>query len=76
MAGCQRFLVCGWRLCSETEITNSSSIYSFIGLFLVSKKPNSPKIHIAIDGQHIKQVTSCMHMYIRSLITEGVEDPT
>ena len=32
MAGCQRCLVCGWRLCSETDITTSSSrpIYSFI----------------------------------------------
>ena len=30
MAGCQRCLVCGWRLRSETEITTSSSIYSFI----------------------------------------------
>ncbi len=25
---------------------------------VVSKKPNSPKINIAIDGQHIEQVTS------------------
>ena len=24
---------------------------------VVSKKPNSPKINIAIDGQHIEQVT-------------------
>ena len=35
---------------------------------VVSKKPNSSKINIAIDGQHIEQVTS--HMYIGSLITE------
>ena len=34
----------------------------------VSKKPNSPKINIAIDGQHIEQVTS--YMYLGSLITE------
>ena len=34
MVGCQRFLVCGWRLCSETEITTSSSIYIF--LYVVS----------------------------------------
>ena len=35
---------------------------------VVSKKPNSPKINIAIDGQQIEQVTS--YMYIVSLITE------
>ena len=35
---------------------------------VVSKKPNSPKITIAIDGQHIEQVTS--YMYLGSLITE------
>ena len=35
---------------------------------VVSKKPNSPKINIAIDGQHIEQVTS--YMYLGSLITE------
>ena len=35
---------------------------------VVSMKPNSPKINIAIDGQHIEQVTS--YMYIGSLITE------
>ena len=35
---------------------------------VVSKKPNSPKINIAIDGQQIEQVTS--YMYIGSLITE------
>ena len=34
----------------------------------VSKKPNSPIIHIAIDGQHIEQVTS--YMYLGSLINE------
>ncbi len=32
------------------------------------KKPNSPKINIAIDGQHIEQVTS--YVYLASLITE------
>ena len=36
---------------------------------VVSMKPNSPKINIAIDGQHIEQVTS--YMYIGSLITEN-----
>ena len=35
---------------------------------VVSKKPNSPKINIAIEGQHIEQVTS--YMYLGSLITE------
>ena len=35
---------------------------------VVSKKPNSHKINIAIDGQHIEQVTSYMHL--GSLITE------
>ena len=35
---------------------------------VVSKKPNSPKINIAIDGQHIEQVTS--YMYLGSLITD------
>ena len=35
---------------------------------VVSKKPNSPKINIAIDGQQIEQVTS--YMYLGSLITE------
>ena len=35
---------------------------------VVSMKPNSPKINIAIDGQQIEQVTS--YMYIGSLITE------
>ena len=35
---------------------------------VVSKKPNSRKIDIAIDGHHIEQVT--YYMYLRSLITE------
>ena len=35
---------------------------------VVSKKPNSPKINIAIDEQQIEQVTS--YMYHGSLITE------
>ena len=35
---------------------------------VVSKKPNSPKVNIDIDGQHIEHVTS--HTYIMSLITE------
>ena len=35
---------------------------------VVSKKPNTHKINIAIDGQHIEQVTS--YMYLDSLITE------
>ena len=35
---------------------------------VVSKKPNSPKINIAIDGEHIEQVAS--YMYLGSLITE------
>ena len=35
---------------------------------VVSKKPNSPKINIAINGQHIEQVTS--YMYLGNLITE------
>ena len=35
---------------------------------VVSKKSNSPKINIAIDGQQIEQVTS--YMYLGSLITE------
>ena len=34
---------------------------------VVSKKPNSPKINIAIDGQHIEQLT---YVYLGSLITE------
>ena len=33
-----------------------------------SKKPNSPRVNIVIDGQQIEQVTSCM--YLGSLITE------
>ena len=33
MAGCQRCLVCGWRLRSETEITTSSSI---LFLYIIS----------------------------------------
>ena len=35
---------------------------------VVSKKPNSPKINIAIDGEQIEQVTS--YMYLGSSITE------
>ena len=35
---------------------------------VVSKKPNSPKINIAVDGQHIEQVTS--YVYLGSLTTE------
>ena len=35
---------------------------------VVSKKPNSPKINIAIDGEQIEQVTS--YMYLGSLITD------
>ena len=35
---------------------------------VVSKKPNSPKINIDIDGQHIEQVAS--YMYLGSLISE------
>ena len=35
---------------------------------VVSKKPNSPKINIAIDGEQIEQVAS--YMYLGSLITE------
>ena len=35
---------------------------------VVSKKPNSPKINIAIDGQQIEQVRS--NMNLGSLITE------
>ena len=35
---------------------------------VVSKKPNSPKINIAIDRQQVEQVTS--YMYRGSLITE------
>ena len=35
---------------------------------VVSKKPNSPKINIAIDGEQIEQVAS--YMYFGSLITE------
>ena len=35
---------------------------------VVSKKPNSPKINIAIDGEQIEQVTS--YMYLGNLITE------
>ncbi len=35
---------------------------------VVRKKPNSPKINIAIDGQHIEQVTS--YMYPGSLIED------
>ena len=34
----------------------------------VSKKPNSPKVNIAIDGEQIEQVTSCI--YLGSIITE------
>ena len=35
---------------------------------VVSKKPNAPKINIAIDGQHIEKETS--YMYLGSLITD------
>ena len=35
---------------------------------VVSKKPNSPKQNIAIEGQHIEQVTS--YMYFGRLVTE------
>ena len=35
---------------------------------VVSKKPNSPKINIAIDGEQIEQVTS--YVYRGSLITD------
>ena len=35
---------------------------------VVSKKPNSPKINIAIDGEQIEQVAS--YMYLGSLTTE------
>ena len=35
---------------------------------VISKKPNSPKINIAIDGQRIEQVTS--YVYLGILITE------
>ena len=35
---------------------------------VVSKKPNSPKINIAIDGEQIEQVAS--YMYLGGLITE------
>ena len=35
---------------------------------VVSKKPHSPNINIAIGRQHIEQVTS--YMYLGSLITE------
>ena len=31
---------------------------------VVSKKPNSPKINIAIDGQKIEQVTSYMYLVV------------
>ncbi len=34
---------------------------------VVSKKPNSPKMNIAIDGEQIEQVTS-LYMYLGSLI--------
>ena len=37
---------------------------------VVSKQPHLPKINVAIDGQHIEQITS--HMYLGSLITEDV----
>ena len=36
MAGCQRFLVCGWRLCSETEIITSSNYHIIIFLYIIS----------------------------------------
>ena len=35
---------------------------------VISKKPHSPKINIAIDGQQIEKVTSCL--YLGSIITE------
>ena len=35
---------------------------------IVSKKPNTPKMNIAKDGQRIEQVT--LYMYIERLITE------
>ena len=37
-------------------------------VMVVSNKRNSPKINIAINGQHLEQVTS--YMYLGSLITE------
>ena len=39
---------------------------------VVSKKPNSPKVNITIDGQQIEEVTSIM--YLGSLITEEEEE--
>ena len=51
----------GKQFVMEINIKNTKAM-------VVSKKPNSPKINIAIDGQKIEQVTS--YMYIGSLITE------
>ena len=36
---------------------------------VISKKPNSPKINIAIDGEQIEQVTSYMYLGSLGLIT-------
>ena len=65
---------------NEKELTELTSKINEVGkqfgmkiikkttAMVVSKKPNSPKINIAIDGQQIEQVTSYMHL--GSLITE------
>ena len=66
---------------NEKELTELTSKINEVGkqfgmkinikktkVMVVSRKPNSPKINIAIDGQHIEQVTS--YMYLGSLITE------
>ena len=66
---------------NEKELTERTSKINEVGkqfvmkinikktkAMVVSKKPNSPKINIAIDGTHVEQVTS--YMYIGSLISE------
>ena len=68
---------------NEKELTELTSKINEVGkqfgmkinikktkVMVVSRKPNSPKINIAIDGQQIEQVTS--YMYLGSLITEDV----
>ena len=66
---------------NEKELTELTSKINEVGkqfgmtinikktkVMVVSRKPNTPKINIAIDGQQIEQVTS--YMYLGSLITE------
>ena len=56
MAGCQRFLVCGWRLCSETEIITiyiiSLLLFRYLGViqYVASKIDFSSFLNNTSDG--------------------------